>query len=171
MKLPEDRLTKMVSGSCKCSEGSCYNQFSFKEVKSFLDTFQARSKTEQDTILFMAWTDGAGGTRRTTQRREFYFLGKYMKRICFEGLLGIGSHRVDKIGFADLRYGKRAFKPSPLTASIDAFCLILYNSLAEPLPTQCLDLILLFLQHVVYEFRLNLYFQRMLFCLRSGWFG
>lgn len=131
---------KLLRGVCKCSEGNCYTQFSYEETKAFMDSFQARSKVEQDSILLMAWTDASGSCRSSDRtRREYYFLGKYMKRVCFEGLLGLSSHRIDRIGAVDLRYGKQEMRPSQFTASIDAFCLILYNSLAEPLPNKLLD--------------------------------
>lgn len=70
-----------------------------------------------------------------------------MKRICFEALLGVSSHRIDKIGVIDQRFGQKDSKPSKLGASIDSFCLILYNSVAEPLPSQlhATDLITQFL--------------------------
>ena len=59
-----------------------------------------------------------------------------MRRGCFEALLGVSSHRIDRLGALDLRFGKRPSKPSPLLASVDSFCMILYNSIAEPLPTK-----------------------------------
>ena len=137
----KDRLTKLLRGACKCSEGNCFQQFGLDETKNFLDAFEARSKLEQDTILFLAWSDagqGHGPQLRTSKstRREFFFLGKYMKRICFEALLGVSAHRIDKIGVIDQRFGQKDSKPSKLGASIDSFCLILYNSVAEPLPSQ-----------------------------------
>lgn len=105
-----------------------------------MDSFQTRTKVEQDSILLMAWTDASGSVRgKERTRREYYLLDKYMKRVCFEGLLGLSSHRIDKIGAVDLRYGKQEMRPSQFTASIDAFCLILYNSLAEPLPNKLLE--------------------------------
>ena len=135
----KERLTKLLRGVCKCSEGNCFQQFNLDETKNFLDAVEARSKVEQDTILFLAWSDASQGygfrTSRST-RREFFFLGKYMKRVCFEALLGVSSHRIDKIGAIDQRFGQKDSKPSKLGASIDSFCLILYNSVAEPLPNK-----------------------------------
>ena len=137
----KERLTKLLCGVCRCSEGNCFKQFSLDETKTFLDAFEARSKVEQDTILFLAWSDagqGCGPQLRSSKstRRDFFFLGKYMKRICFEALLGVSSHRIDKIGAIDQRFGKKDSRPSKLGASIDSFCLILYNSVAEPLPNK-----------------------------------
>lgn len=131
---------KLLKGPCKCPEKQCYSQFTFDETKKFLDTFQSLSKLEQDSVLFMAWSDADGSGQRSSKptRREFHFLGKYMKRVCFQGLLGLSSHRIDRMGAVDLRFGKQDIRPSQLTASIDAFCLIMYNSLAEPLPNKFL---------------------------------
>ena len=64
-----------------------------------------------------------------------------MRRACFESLLGLSSHRVDRIGALDLRFGKRVGAPSALMAGVDAFCIILYNSIAEPLPNKLLGLV------------------------------
>ena len=137
----QERIKKLLASGCKCSEGKCFQQFMFEETKKFLDIFEARSKVEQDTILFLAWSDSnqTGPKLRGGGRREFHFLGKYMRRVCFEALLGVSSHRIDKIGAVDLRFGKKDSRPSPLAASIDAFCLILYNSIAEPLPQKQLS--------------------------------
>lgn len=139
----KERLAKLLRGKCKCSEGTCFQQFNFEETKTFLDAFEGRSKVDQDTILFMAWSDAANGSEpclkrsRGTSRREFHFLGKYMRRVCFECLIGVSSHRVDRIGAIDLRFGSReSSRPTKLTASIDSFCLVLYNSVAEPLPNK-----------------------------------
>ena len=93
-----------------------------------MDQFDKHSKLEQDNLLFLASEMGTG-------RREFYFLGHYMKRACWEALLGVSSHRVDRIGALDMRYGNRP-RASKLTSSIDAFCMVLYNSVAEPLPNK-----------------------------------
>lgn len=73
----KDRLTKLLRGACKCSEGNCFQQFGLDETKNFLDAFEARSKLEQDTILFLAWSDagqGHGPQLRTSKstRREFF---------------------------------------------------------------------------------------------------
>eukprot|EP00435_Cladocopium_sp_Y103_P028818 s1822_g7.t1 len=126
----QDRLTALLSGRCKCQEGSCFKQFKIEEVQSFLDTFQKMSKQDQDAVLFLA---AGSQISRHASRREFVFLDKPLKRACFEALMGISSHRTDRIGALDLRYGKHD-RPSPLTASIDSFAMILYNSVAEPLP-------------------------------------
>jgi hypothetical protein len=104
--------------------------------------FEAKEKRDQDAILFLALQDEeklkSGNFDRG--RREFYFLNRYVKRICFEALLGVSSHRVDKIGAIDLRFGRRPPTGStPLRSSIDAFCMVLYNSVAEPLPNKHLD--------------------------------
>ena len=89
-------------------------------------------------ILYMACDTGATGL---TGRREYTFLQKPLSRRCFEHIIGISSHRVDKIGCFDQRYAsnKKPSKPSLLTASIDSFLLVLYGSVAEPLPNKFLD--------------------------------
>ena len=101
-------------------------------MQQFLDTFQKQSKREQDSILLLA-VDPAAEARSTPGRREFYFLDRYLKRACFEQLIGVSSHRIDRIGALDLRFGRR-HRPSALTASVDSFAMILYNSIAEALP-------------------------------------
>ncbi|CAK8992085.1 Uncharacterized protein SCF082_LOCUS2941, partial [Durusdinium trenchii] len=69
-------------------------------------------------------------------RREYIFLKQPIKRVCFQALIGVSSHRIDKIGDIDQRYkdAKKPQRPSPLAASVDAFCMVVYNSIAEPLP-------------------------------------
>ena len=104
------------------------------EVKRFLDSFEDMKKQDQDAVLFLAMGSQlpkAGG------RREFSFLDRNLKRACFEALLGISSHRTDRIGALDLRYGKHD-RPSKLNASIDSFAMVLYNSVAESLPDRFL---------------------------------
>ena len=128
--LLQDRLTALLSGRCKCREGSCFQRFKIEEVKSFLDTFEMMSKQDQDAVLFLA---SGSQTSNSASRREFVFLDKPLKRACFEALVGISSHRTDRIGALDMRYGKHD-RASPLAASIDSFAMILYNSIAEPLP-------------------------------------
>ena len=110
----------------------------FDTVKHFLDEFEKRSKLEQDSILVLAWDDACPGLSSVKKRREFVFLEKPMRRVCFQLLLGVSSHRVDKIGQLDQRYGKKVPRPTALTASIDSFSMVLYNSIAEPLPTRWL---------------------------------
>ena len=88
------------------------------------------SKQDQDAVLFLA---AGSQLSSSASRREFVFLDKPLKRACFEALVGISSHRTDRIGALDMRFGKHD-RPSPLTASIDSFAMILYNSIAEPLP-------------------------------------
>lgn len=102
-----------------------------------MDAFEARSKLEQDTLIHLA----AGGESAQTvaeagARRQYSFLGNGLKRQCLESLLGVSSHRIERIGQIDMRFGTRPLAPSKLQASIDAFCIVLYNSVAEPLPTQ-----------------------------------
>ena len=123
-------MTNLLNNKCKCSSGTCYEPFKLDQVQAFLDTFEERSKRDQDTILALALGAESGGK---SGRREFNFLGHHLKRGCFESLLGISSHRVDRAGAVDLRYGP-SMRPSQYTASIDSFCLVLYNSVAEPLP-------------------------------------
>jgi len=107
-------------------------------VKHFLDEFEAKDKRDQDSILYLALQDDNSlNCKSQAGRREFHFLGRYMKRACFEALLGISSHRTDKLGAFDLRYGSHP-RASPLRASIDTFCMVLYNSVAEPLPNKYL---------------------------------
>ena len=127
-------MTKLLKGSCKCSEGKCFKDFDLEEVKLFMNQFEKMEKREQDAILFLAFGEQTAADSQKN-RREFHFLGKYLKRVCFEALLGISSHRVDRVGALDLRYGSHP-RPSPLTASIDSFCMVLYNSVAEPLPNK-----------------------------------
>jgi len=101
-----------------------------------MDTFQSREKREQDAILFLAAEDG----NTLSKRRDYFFLNKPIRRACFECILGVSSHRVDRLGHIDRRFrdSKDPSKPSPLSASVDSFCMVLYNSLAEPLPTKFL---------------------------------
>ena len=133
----------ILNGKCKCSEGSCFKQFSMDEVQHFMDQFEKRNKREQDAILFLAlgeqtMMDTGKPSTGTKGRREFHFLGKYLKRVCFESLLGVSSHRIDRVGALDMRYGSHP-RASPLAASIDTFSMVLYNSVAEPLPNKQLD--------------------------------
>lgn len=104
-----------------------------------MDMFEKQGKREQDAILFLALQDQDSMKQISKGRREFHFLGRYMKRICWEALLGLSSHRVDKIGALDMRFGSHP-RPSHLSASIDAFCMVLYNSVAEPLPNKFLGI-------------------------------
>ena len=136
-------MRKLLRNKCKCSQGSCFEQYELDEVKHFLDMFEAKEKRDQDAILFLALQDEEKCKIMNSKtfdrgRREFYFLNRYVKRICFEALLGVSSHRVDKIGAIDLRFGRRAPTGSttPLRSSIDAFCMVLYNTVAEPLPNK-----------------------------------
>ena len=129
----------MLANKCKCAEGTCFKQFTVQAVKSFLDVFEAQGKREQDAILFMACSNDTEQPF-ISGRKEYQFLGLPLKRVCFQTLIGISSHRVDRIGAIDLRYknARNPSKPSHLTASIDAFVMILYNSVAEPLPNKSL---------------------------------
>ena len=70
----------------------------------------------------------------SSKRRDYLLLGHPVRRVCMEHLLGISSHRTDRIGCIDMRFRQHPTKPSELTASIDAFCCVMYNSIAEPLP-------------------------------------
>ena len=125
-------MASLLVQKCKCRDGNCFTQFDRKQVQGFLDEFEKRQKREQDTILFLAFQDGLG------ERREYSFLDKPMRRACFEALLGVSSHRIDKVGAIDLRYkgACRPRGPTELAASIDSFCMVLYNSVAEPLPNK-----------------------------------
>ena len=128
------RIDALLRRPCKCSSGACYKQLHKPDVVHFLQTFQKLGKREQDAVLFLACgTDTFGGSG-PTKRREYYVLGNHMKRSCMEHLLGISSHRTDRIGTLDLRYGGCLARPTELTASIVSFCCIVYNSIAEPLP-------------------------------------
>ena len=91
-------------------------------------------KRDQDAVLFLAV---GCRVQQPASRREFVFLNTPLKRVCFEALLGISSHRTDRIGAIDLRYGKHD-RPPPLMASIDSLAMVLYNSVAEPLPDRFL---------------------------------
>jgi hypothetical protein len=135
--ISKERLQKLMEKGCKCASGDCYKKLDVKEIKDFLDIFESRTKREQDAILYMSCEDSSSHCG-DSKRSEYYFLGTQLRRQCFESLLGMSSHRVDKIGSIDMRYRdtKRPSKPSPLTASIDAFVMVLYNSVAEPLPTK-----------------------------------
>ncbi|CAE7889335.1 unnamed protein product [Symbiodinium microadriaticum] len=93
------------------------------------DAFESLNKREQDALLFLA-TNG-GDTKR---RKEYSICGKQLPRRCFRDLMGVHDRRLDRIGHLDERYGST--RPSKYAASIDSFLLILYNSLAEPLPTK-----------------------------------
>ena len=136
----EERIAKLLNSRCKCTAGTCFQQFSSSEseMQRFLDMFESRSKLEQDTILHLAWSDAS---LQQARRREFFFLNKFMRRSCFEAIMGVSSHRIDRIGSLDQRFGSHD-RPSKLSASIDAFCLVLYNSVAEPLPNKLLVVIL-----------------------------
>lgn len=157
-------MRRLLTSRCKCSEGKCYQQFAEEHVFRFLKLFESASKLEQDTILHLAWSDA--GRSKNAHRREFFFLDQFMRRACFEQLVGVSSHRIDRIGAADLRFGRHE-RPSPLTASIDAFCLLLYNSVAEPLPNRCL-------LNMQKKIAACVYLQKMLLAKDqslSGWFG
>ena len=132
----KERVRTLMGQKCKCASGDCYTSLAYTEVKNFLDVFESRTKREQDAILYMACENDV--SKFQASRKEYLFLGVHLRRQCFERLLGLSSHRVDKIGAIDLRYKdtKRPSKPSHLTASIDAFVMVLYNSVAEPLPTK-----------------------------------
>ena len=133
------RIHNLLNGPCKCKDGTCYANLLKTEVVELLDQFEKRTKLEQDSILFLACSDPL-----QRGRNEYVLLGKHMRRACWEQLMGISSHRVDKIGAVDQRYGSRGgWKQSPLTSSIDSFCMVLYNSIAEPLPTKFLECCLL----------------------------
>ncbi|CAK9016802.1 Uncharacterized protein SCF082_LOCUS13347, partial [Durusdinium trenchii] len=131
-----ERVQRLLNNPCKCADKTCYQKLEFKSVMAFLDAFEARSKSEQDTILALALEQTEIPKPTQKVRKDYYFLGVQLRRVCFQALLGISSHRLDRMGAIDLRYGKRVPKPSPLTASIDSFCTVLYNSIAEPLPDQ-----------------------------------
>ena len=130
----KERVQRLLNNPCKCADKTCYQKLEFKSVMAFLDAFEARSKSEQDTILALALEQTEIPKPTQKVRKDYYFLGVQLRRVCFQALLGISSHRLDRMGAIDLRYGKRVPKPSPLTASIDSFCTVLYNSIAEPLP-------------------------------------
>lgn len=136
--VPKDRVQQLLKKPCKCAEGTCFRDIHRPDLQSFLDQFERLHKREQDSVLYMACTSG-------NKRREYFFLGQQMKRSCLEKLLGISSHRMDKVGAgaADMRFGSHPTKPSQLTASIDSFCCVLYNSVAEPLPTKFLTRLLM----------------------------
>ena len=138
MFVSEERLQNLMKIGCKCASVDCYKKLALKYVKDFLDIFESRTKREQDAILYMSCEDNNSSQLGGSKRSEYYFLGAQLRRQCFEHLLGMSSHRIDKLGSIDMRYKdtKRPSKPSPLTASIDAFVMVLYNSVAEPLPTK-----------------------------------
>ena len=126
-------MRRLLHNPCKCADRTCYKNLSFQPVMDFLNTFEARSKLEQDSILVLA-QDTAEAKPFQKKRTDYFFLGNHLRRVCFQSLLGVSSHRIDRIGSIDARYGQQARRPSELTASIDAFCTVLYNSVAEPLP-------------------------------------
>lgn len=128
----QERVATLIQKPCKCSSGQCNQQYSRKEVQDFLNLFQDLNKQEQDSILF----------KPSSQSQGIFFLSKPISRNCMETLLGISSHRTDRVGQVDLRYGKRAHtRPSELTASIDSFLTVVYNSIAEPLPDRLLEVV------------------------------
>ena len=132
----KDRISGLLRKPCKCVSGDCYKPLHKPDVSSFLQSLEKLGKREQDAVLFLACGSnimGADGEAEK-RRREYYVLGQPMKRVCTEHLLGVGPGRTDKVGGIDMRYGQRGTRPSQLTASIDAFCCVLYNSIAEPLP-------------------------------------
>ena len=94
-------------------------------------------------VLYMASNSSGDMVQKAQGRRTYSFLGHEVRRQCFEKLMGLSSHRVDRIGLFDQRYSdtKKPGKPSALTASIDSFVMVLYNSIAEPLPDRYLDFI------------------------------
>lgn len=128
----KDRISAVLGKPCKCREGKCYSELSKADVTQFLDGFEKLGKLEQDSFLVLACADQSRG-----MKRDYMFLSKAMKRSCFERILGMSSHRLDKLGQPDLRFGHQPTKPTVLTASIDSFCCVLYNSVAEPLPDRC----------------------------------
>ena len=136
--LAQERLAELLRGKCKCRTGDCYSQYRITDVQKFMDMFEERKKREQDAIIFLAVQDGMSSTQN---RRDYFFLNLPIKRSCFERLLGISSHRLDKAGAIDRRYrdARDPSRPSPLTASVDSFLLVLYNSIAEPLPNKLLS--------------------------------
>eukprot|EP00438_Fugacium_kawagutii_P020088 Skav200150 [mRNA] locus=scaffold2013:409300:426011:+ [translate_table: standard] len=50
-KCCDERLAKLLSAACKCSEGLCYKSLQLKEVQQFMDQFEQQGKREQDAIL------------------------------------------------------------------------------------------------------------------------
>ena len=129
----KDRIAGLLRKPCECASGDCYKPLHKPDVISFLSSFEKLSKREQDSVLFLACGSSEMCLGQPKQR-EYFLMGHPMKRGCMEQILGISSHRTDRIGSLDQRFGKHPTKPSELTASIDAFCCILYNSIAEPLP-------------------------------------
>lgn len=131
----------MLKGPCKCQEGNCFSSLPQRDVKNFLDQFEGLGKRDQDSVLFLASQDSdAAMVGRVTRRKEYRMFGHDIKRSCLEKLIGISSHRLDKIGQIDMRFGPHPTKPSELSASVDSFCCVLYNSIAEPLPDRFLVL-------------------------------
>lgn len=136
----KDRIAALIGKPCKCGEGRCFLHLQAQQVKEFLDQFESCGKRDQDTVLFLAYQDCGITLGKGSQRKEYRIFGKPIKRICLEKLLGISSHRMDKVGQIDMRYGPHPTKPSELSASVDSFCCVLYNSVAEPLPDRLLGL-------------------------------
>lgn len=131
-------MAHLLGSPSKCQAKTCFTQYVLKDVQSFMNMFQEREKREQDAIIFLAVQDGNCG------RREYFFLEKSIRRQCFETILGISSHRLDKAGAIDRRFkdARDPTKPTTLTASIDSFCMMTYNSLAEPLPHKFLSFVM-----------------------------
>ena len=48
----------------------------------------------------------------SSKRRDYLLLGHPVRRVCMEHLLGISSHRTDRIGCIDMRFGQHPTKPS-----------------------------------------------------------
>ena len=132
----KERIAALLQNPCKCASGKCYKPFHKPDLTTFLDTFQKLGKREQDTVLFLALGSDLPNVSMSgsSKRRDYLLLGHPVRRVCMEHLLGISSHRTDRIGCIDMRFGQHPTKPSELTASIDAFCCVMYNSIAEPLP-------------------------------------
>ena len=111
-----------------------------------MNMFQEREKREQDAIIFLAVQDGNCG------RREYFFLEKSIRRQCFETILGISSHRLDKAGAIDRRFkdARDPTKPTTLTASIDSFCMMTLQQFSRAFATQVPELC-----HVSQKFHLQ----------------
>ncbi|CAE6950458.1 unnamed protein product [Symbiodinium sp. CCMP2592] len=69
---------------------------------------------------------------------KYILLGQEVGRKCLSKLLGVGSHRLQKVESAipDLRHGKRAYRSHLESYSVDAFLQNAYDAIAETLPHQ-----------------------------------
>lgn len=71
----------------------------------------------------------------TTRRRTYLFLGNPIGPKCWATILGVSPKRMQQAmhGVVDARYGCKA-KDAPQAASVDAYCISLYFTVAGTMP-------------------------------------